>query len=249
MKISSIKEGLSQFRKVFQKILEDDAGQIIDEAIVELESSRERYEKNKKRTDSPKVKVLPWGYKIRPERPLRFITSNAIKGLTVHIDLFCEILWKSENALPVQQVIQVRLWSKEMGYVHRSDWDAEGVFDRIVNEKRVMLRFHLDFAEKDQQGPVYHLQFGGKALAEEVCWFPEIINLPRLHFPPMDLILVGQLIAANFYRNEYLKIRNTPEWIKIVRDSQKSFLSDYYSMCYSTLNHDDILLDALWNTA
>lgn len=248
MKATTIQEGLSQFKKLFQKILEDDAGQIIDEAIAELNSSKELFDKNKRRKDDPKLKLRYWGYKIRPERPLRFITSKAIDGASIHADLFCDISWEDENKPPVQQVIQVRVWSKEFAYIHRTDWDAESLIDRIVDQKRVMLRFHFDQAERNQQGPIHHLQFGGNARKEEACWFPEIINLPRINYPPMDLILIGQLIAANFYYDEYQKVRNTPEWIKIVRDSQKSFLNDYYTKCISAINGNDILLDRLWNT-
>jgi len=249
MRKTKIEAGLSQFKTVFQRILEDDASQVIDEAILELDSSKKEYDEKKRRTDNPKLVPKPWGYTVYPQKPLRFRTSEVIKGFPMSIDIYCVIRWEKEGEMPVNQQIHLRVWSKELDYVIRPEWDADQIIERISSQYgRVMLRCHFDLANPKQEGPKYHLQFGGEAQSDEVWWLPGIVDLPRINFPPMDLILIGQLIAANFYKEEYERIRNEIEWIGTVRESQKIFLKDYYQLCLTEINSDNILLDRLWNS-
>lgn len=247
MKPGEIKRGLQQFRKIFQKILEDDASLVIDEAVSEIDSSRHAYDALEGRNDNPRLVVRPWGYHIYPERPLKFKISNAIKGFAIQADIFCTILWKDENSLPVEQSIHLRLWSNEIKYIVRAEWDSSDVIDKLSNNRRVMYRCHFDLANQNQTGPKFHCQFGGNARSDEAFWFPEALNIPRIQFPPMDLILLGQLVAANFFPDEYKRFCKTPEWITIMRESQKSFWEDYYKSCSKEISSKNSLLEALWN--
>jgi hypothetical protein len=250
MKATRIEAGLNQLRVAFEKILEDDASQVIEEAIIGLKSSKKLYDSRTKRTDNPRLAVNPWGYIIYPQRPLRFKASRVIKGLPMSIDIYCVIQWEKEDDMPVKQNIHLRLWSEETSCIYRPEWDAQNIQERIIESelRRVMFRCHFDLANLTQAGPKYHFQFGGNAGAEEVWWVPKIINLPRINFPPMDLILIGQLIAANFFNEDYERIKNEAEWISTVRESQRAFLKDYYQTCTSEIGHDNILLDRLWNS-
>ena len=235
MKVDWIKSGLRQLKKSFRRILHDSAEYVIEEAIAGLYTSKERFDERTGRTDDPRLKPEPWGYQIYPERPLRFKPSTAIKGLSCWVDLYCTMLWREEGTPPVEQGIHLRVWSDELDYIYRPDWDSEKVYDGLT-DGRVMLRCHFDLANPGQHVPKYHLQFGGNAREHELCWFPEIINLPRLAYPPMDLILVCQLIAANFYWEEYSNFREAPEWISTLRRSQRHLLKDYYKDCVNVLS-------------
>jgi len=252
MNIRRVKAGLLQLKRSFRRILEDGAGDVIDWAIAELENSKVEFEARKKWTHDPRLIPQPWGYRIHPDRPLRFKSSASIRGLEPQVDLYCTVLWEEEGALPVQQEIHLRVWSENSDYIYRDEWDAQEVCDSLTDpsrqfEGRVMLRCHFDLANPKQQGPKYHLQFGGKAEEYELWWFPKVVDLPRLVYPPMDLILACQLVAANFFWEEYTEFRETPEWMGTLLFSQKHLLQDYYEGCFKTINEKRPLLDYLWN--
>jgi hypothetical protein len=253
MTVNQIKAGLQRLKGSFRRILEDDADHIIEDAIAELESSKRRFDGRIGRTDDPRLKPEDWGYRIYPERPLRFKRSSAIKGLDLWIDLYCTVLWKKEGEMPVNQEIHLRVWSDTSNtYTYRSEWDSENVLDKLTNpafplNRRVMFRCHFDLANPGQSGPKYHLQCGGEPREDELCWFPGILDLPRLACPPMDLILTCQLIAANFYWEEYGNFREDPEWVNTLRRSEKHLLKNYYEKCFRTIEQGHEVLDCLWN--
>jgi len=253
MNANLIKAGLQRLKKSFRRILQDGAEDVIDDAIAEIEGLKKRFDEQKRQTHDPHLTPKPWGYRIYSERPLRFKRSNAIKGLNLWVDLYCTVLWEEEGSMPVEQVIHLRVWSdRSNSCTYREKWDSDDVLDKLTNsawtdEGRVMLRCHFDLSNPGQDGPKYHLQFGGNARGNELCWFPEIINLPRLAFHPMDLILVCQLVAANFYWEEYKEFQEAPEWVSAIRRSQEHLLKDYYRDCFTALDQDCVLLDRLWN--
>jgi len=251
MNISWIERSLREVKRDFRPILDDSAEDVIDEAIAELLTSKSLFEQYQGKTHHPGLAIKPWGYRIHPEAPLRFRESKDIKGHHVWTDLYCTMLWEEEGAEPVEQVIHMRVWSDSPDLIYRVDWDSTDVFDKLASQprlpsRRVMFRYHFDRANIDQPGPKYHLQFGGSARGDELCWFPEVIKLPRLAYPPMDLILACQSVAANFHWKEYNEFRKTPEWISVLRKSQSYLLRDYYQGCLSALDHD-LLTDHLWN--
>jgi hypothetical protein len=239
-----IKFGLREIKRNFKSILDDNAGWVIDDAIAGLDSTKEEFEKRQIQTHDPRLTPEPWGYRIYPEYPLRF-KPRTIKGINLWVDLYCIVLWEEEEALPVKQDIHLRVWSDEIELIYRPDWDSEKVYKELT-EGRVMLRCHFDLANPGQPGPEYHLQFGGNPRENELCWFPETLRLPRLPYPPMDLVLICQLIAANFYWEEYVGFRETAEWINTLRRSQEYLLENHHAGCLSALDQD-LLVDYLWN--
>jgi len=247
MKVSQIKKGLQQLKRNFQDIL--DNAYVIDTAITDLESSKKKFDEWKGKTHALGKGPQSWGYEIHPEQPLCF-KPTAIEGWGIWVDLYCKAFWNKEEYMPITQEICLRIWSNSENLIFRHDIDAEEIFNKLADStlpKRVMLRFHFDLADEGQPGPKYHLQFGGNARPEELCWFPESLKLPRLAFPPMDLILVCQLIAANLYWEEYNQFRETPEWLNALRNSQEHLLKNYYKDCLDALNQGNSLLKHLWN--
>ncbi len=111
-------------------------------------------------------------------------------------------------------------------------------------------RFHLDRVSKGHTGtaehhPEYHLQFGGKPEDYELCWHPKKVNVPRLLYHPMELFLTCQMIAANFFWNDYLEIREKSEYRTELFMYQESFLEDYYTSCLNAIHNKDSMLDEL----
>jgi len=250
MNANQIKAGLQQLKRSFRRILEDGAEDVVDWAIAELDDTKKRFDEWTRRTDDPRLIPQPWGYRIGPEWPLQFKRS-CIKGLDLWVDLYCTVRW-TEGVMPVEQIIHLRVWSDNEDLIWRPDWDSADVFDKLADQavprpRRVIFRCHFDRANPGQPGPKYHLQFGGDAQGQELCWSPKAMNLPRLVYPPMDLILTCQLIAANFYWEEYSEFRETREWIGTLRRSQGHLLKDYYEDCLNVLEQNRVLLDYLWN--
>ena len=255
MRVSAVKKSLQMLKKTFRKIWKDGAEDVIVAAVYELEASKSKFDKRSSQSHDKRLVPEPWGYRISPKQPLCFGPSTAIKGLSCRLDLYCTVLWKQEEELPVKQEITVRLWSDELNYIYREDWDSPDVYSKLTDE-RVMARWHFDLANPGQSGPKYHLQFGGNARSDELHWFPEIIKIPRFAYPPMDLILVCQMIAANFYRDDYASVREDSIWKSCVFESQQHLLLDYYKRCVTEIerkkpsfeHEKKPLLDVLWNT-
>lgn len=246
-----IKSSLRELYKSFRKILEDDARDVIEEAIAGIETSRQQYDDRKRWFHDPHLVPMPWGYQIHPDRPLRFKTSNAIRGVKPRVDVYSTVLWINESEPPVNQNTHLRIWSTS-NYAFRETLDADELLEKLTDpsrpfDGRVMWRCHFDLAETGQSGPKYHVQFGGNAREYELCWIPEIIDIPRLACPPMDLILVCQLVAANFFWNEYCEFRDSPEWMMALRHSQEHLLKNYYKGCLEAVDNNRSLLDHLWN--
>lgn len=81
---------------------------------------------------------------------------------------------------------------------------------------------------------------------DECCWFPEEIDVPRFHFPPIDVVLLCELVLANFFDKKSEDLRKKPEWRSLVRKSQDAFQSDYFQMFIQHLrNETDTLLGHL----
>jgi hypothetical protein len=250
--LDELRSGLSTIGKDFRKILAPNASSILEEASIELTNSKFRYDEKKKR--KALTNLDSWGILIHKEKPLRFIESNEITGAKLFVDLYCNIQWREDNHPPTAQDICLRIWSSKADLIFRERWDSKWIMEKLTQpsqrkSERVMHRMHFDKANHGQKGPAYHLQFGGNQAGEEVelCWFPELVKLPRLIHPPMDLILTCQFIAANFYGETYKSIKETPYWGSLVRKSQKHLLEKYYHACLTTIQNDGILLDTLWN--
>jgi len=255
MKADRIIAGLETIKRSFRTILADDAVGVIDEASAFLVAGRKMAATRHDKTH-PKTYSQPtyWGYKVNFERPLSFRPSSTLGGLSLWVDICCSVLWEKEGELPKEQQVVVRVWSDDEQYQHRAEWDSEQVLQQLTaperqHKGRVLLRCHFDLANPLQVGPKYHVQFGGNARDYELCWFPQAIDLPRLAYPPIDLVLACQLVGANFFADEYARIRETPEWVSAIRESQRHLLQGYYANCADVLRKEDSisLLDHLWN--
>ncbi len=254
MKPSEAIYSLTVLRDTFGRILDPTGPRLLDQAIAQVRASAGETQnegtgaqrKKKKKKVEP-----PWGFQITPDSPLQF-QKCSVKDANVRVDLFCRFEWPSDSTAEASiQNLAVRVWALDKDLCYRADWDAERIREKL-NESigRVMLRFHFDRAGHLQSGPKYHLQIGGVPHGGELWWLPPSLNLPRIAHPPTDLVLACEMIAANFFPQEYQQIQAEATWRKIVRISQMQTLREYHAVCHGVVSVDEppkSLLDTLWN--
>ena len=101
----------------------------------------------------------------------------------------------------------------------------------VVRDKdeNIIARWHIDRANvgaEPQPGPLFHLQFGGHHPGDEEPDFA--LSIPRWCHPPLELALLCEVIAANFFHDKWdEQLRRDAGWCKAINTFQRlSF--DYY---------------------
>lgn len=245
-----VKTSLRQIGKTYRRILDDSTRAIvIPNAVQSVEVTKERYDyavRNQTRGFFPE----PWGYTITHDQPFRFKSSKPPNGIEMQVDVYCDIRWMDDD-IPVRQDIKVRVWSDQDETIFDPQRDSQKVYEQLVDPERihqgrVISRFHFDRANPDQKrGPEYHLQFGGKSEEYELCWHPKKVNLPRFDHRPLELFLTCQVIAANFFWDDYSEIREKREWREELILYQDVLLESHFAHCLDLVRNHESLLDGL----
>lgn len=82
-------------------------------------------------------------------------------------------------------------------------------------------RWHVDLANANersgevQSGPLYHLQYGGHNHGHREL--DESLKVPRWCHPPMEVALICEVVAANFFPDEWSKLRQDPSWCEAIK--------------------------------
>ncbi len=200
---------------------------------------------------------LQWNITIPKEHPLKFKSSDDV-GCKLHVDIYCRIQGEvepkrfDEVTFKLYSVV-FRIWSRDRNISYRNGWDADELKQKLRNQgwKRVVKRFHIDLRDNNTRlpEPLYHLHFGGIAEDDEYFWVPKTIGEPRLHYFPMDLVLLFELILMNFFPAKSKELREGPEWKSLVRKSQDLYLKPYIEKLSVYLNDkNDTLLGHLTQT-
>lgn len=99
-------------------------------------------------------------------------------------------------------------------------------------------RWHLDLANEKsggmQDGPLYHLQYGGHNPDARHLDHP--LKGPRWCHPPMEVGLFCETVAANFYVDAWLRLRDDGGWCESVRTLQKLCYQSYIDRMLQSLN-------------
>ncbi|MGB0386212.1 MAG: hypothetical protein ACPGWR_15495 [Ardenticatenaceae bacterium] len=242
---------LTMIKRRLRPCLESGAEGVIDTAIAGLKKSKADYDKFQKRKDLLKKPFNDWGYEILTP-PLRFKVAE-YKGYRLRPDIICNFRWQQEGALPTTLELVLRVWSADERLIYREEYDSEAIAELMTSphnglQERVMLRCHFDLANPNQSGPRYHLQIGGNPRAREHGWYPKELDLPRLVHQPFDLVLLCELVTANFFPTQYKDIRPKPDWHWAIKTSERYLLEQYYTECLAAVkNKKSTLLSALWN--
>lgn len=108
-------------------------------------------------------------------------------------------------------------------------------------------RWHLDRANAGQAGPLFHLQIGGHLPGFRDRELP--IAEPRWCHPPMELGLLCEVIAANFFTDAWAtKLRDDPAWCNAVQTLQRLCYSAYVKRLAESLAvSSSTALTRMWN--
>lgn len=120
----------------------------------------------------------------------------------------------------------------------------------IDEESNVLIKHHVDFANSPsgqfQSGPLFHLQFGGHT-PKNTKTFEVPIKEPRWLCIPLDVVLLCEVVVANFYPDEWAKLKHLPSWHNPIVASQQlcivPFLTALQNKASAT---SQTLLDHLW---
>ncbi len=149
------------------------------------------------------------------------------------------MLFGFESKVRDQEVHWQSVWmcltfTSARGHVRGTRGRMENVnsccLDRYAGKKRIVRRFHFDFQPYDEF-PASHLQYGGKFKSGDVgdCHYclEHTLDRPRVHFPPMDLLLVLDLFMRQFQIG--LKIFGKDKgWIELLKCSETTWWTDYF---------------------
>ena len=99
---------------------------------------------------------------------------------------------------------------------------------RKVANDDLCARHHIDLANPNQRGPVWHLQLGGLSAGDrrhkELNW----LKVPRWPALPMDMVLVLELAIYNFRNEHWVELRRTNPWRHIVKRSERLMHKHYF---------------------
>jgi hypothetical protein len=216
-----------------RSLLERDSYSRLNDAAAYVESSAPRQTGRRRRPS-------PWQILIDSPNSLLFRPSEVDDRLAP--DIFCDIVGPANDEWPLsRQNLVIRVWSLTRDLSFRRDWDSERIGDLLAQRpsyQRVLLRCHFDRANPEQEAPIFHLQIGGRATEQEreLCWFPEIVNIPRLLCPPMDLVLAAEVVVASFFPTAFANLTNEPDWLTLVHESETFLLKEFYDKCHRVCN-------------
>jgi hypothetical protein len=99
------------------------------------------------------------------------------------------------------------------------------IFD--VGSDTILERHHVDLANRGQQGPTWHFQYGGNPAGgvEELptSWLQE----PRWPMAPLDLTLLIELLVYNFFPEQWRRLNGQGEWLRLVSQAEQLVVSHF----------------------
>lgn len=176
-----------------------------------------------------------WSYEVSPSNPIEFspIFNHSVNG---------EIRPKLSARVSVR--------TTEVGGVCFDCMDV--ALDVLDASGKVLVRHHVDLANYKanegafQHGPLFHLQFGGHT-PKQTRSFEVPIKEPRWPCFPMDLVLVCEIVVANFYPQAWEKLRNERHWREAVIASQQFCLIPFLRNLAEKMDDTKrTVLDHLW---
>jgi hypothetical protein len=119
------------------------------------------------------------------------------------------------------------------------------------NRKQPVARWHIDLANEDeknghiQSGPLYHLQYGGHQRGFREL--DEKLKEPRWCHPPMDVALLCEVVAANFFPDRWALLIQDPTWCKSIKVFERLCYTQYLQKLQHSLERNDsTALGCMW---
>jgi hypothetical protein len=110
-------------------------------------------------------------------------------------------------------------------------------------------RWHVDWANETdgvvQSGPLVHLQYGGHRPGHRAT--DHRLKIPRWSHPPMDILLLCEVVAANFYEEKWEYLREDASWCASIAIGQKLCYSAYLRKMSAGMSISSrTLLHSMW---
>lgn len=143
------------------------------------------------------------------------------------------IAFKTEYSEPTEQT--------ETQTITRSLNVPSCCLNQYRNSKRIVRRFHFDCQPSSHDKPTSHVQYGGKFPESEqykdyhYC-LEHFLENPRIHYPPMDFVLLFDLIINEFETPLY-KWTQENDWKGLVLRSQELWWKDYCNKLAEYINN------------
>ena len=238
-------------RSRLTRLLDEQGQRAVLVAISDLESQRQHSRAPGAR--GRKKRLTPaWRLEIPPGNPLRFIPTTASQDLRYSFvtDIACKIDQPRDGRITGEHKIAVRMWTSDERLYFREAYDAETILQNVEESgrRRVILRFHFDYANTGQPGPKHHLQIGGKQHTGEFCWFPGNIRVPRFCHHPLSLLMACEFVVRTFYPQSHATLEQEASWRGAIADAQNTYLPAYYELQgLNAVAMSNSLLGKLWN--
>lgn len=122
------------------------------------------------------------------------------------------------TSLAIDVVIQGR---RESGNSSRAAWHLD---------RHVLVASEEGSATSPELHPLYHFQYGGRRLHEHVRDFGDTLLLrsPRLLHPPMEAILTVDFVVANFFAEEWGRLRDDGTYRNLVDSAYQRYWNPYF---------------------
>lgn len=110
-------------------------------------------------------------------------------------------------------------------------------------------RWHIDLANAPagmpQSGPLIHLQYGGHH--HDAGHLDPPLRTPRWCHPPMELALLSEVVAANFFEPQWVEMREDPGWCEAIALFQRLCYSHYADRLKASLSQrSTTTLNTMW---
>lgn len=212
-------------------VIQNQLGRVLDGpglSAVESALARMKIQKPRRKRRGP-GNASSWHLVIPPEQPLSFKETHIRSGHRLYVDLFCNVSEPVNGRPSDKHCVVVRVWALDQTLWYRKYLDCREVLEGVAagSGKRVMLRFHFDYAQSDGRHPSFHMQIGGNPQEDEFCWHPKEIDCPRFVHYPLDLLMVCELVVANFYPDDYSRISKETTWIGALNKAQHEYIDPY----------------------
>lgn len=117
-------------------------------------------------------------------------------------------------------------------------------------EGNVLIKHHVDFANSSgiqfQEGPLFHLQFGGHTPGNSKT-FEVPIKEPRWLCIPLDVVLLCEVVVANFYPEDWVELKRLPGWNDPIIRSQRLCVVPFLNALQNKVSASSrSLLDHMW---
>jgi len=220
--MASAKEMAMQLRQLYLLLL--------DEQLIESDSVP-AFEKAASTLEAQKDSAS-WGFTITRTDPIRFCLAH------------------TKKVNHVQPILQAKL------SVSGNPPDGiKGCFSvlnttlELHSEGQLLDRWHVDLANDDQEGPIFHLQYGGHSSGSTMRHIEQKLSVPRWVHPPLDIVLACELVVANFFPEKWLRLRKDPKWMALVRAAESFCYTGYFNAFgkhYSDPLRKETMLQKLW---